>query len=95
MPSKIEPDDESIGLSLVLTVLQNNLNSLGIEHDGLLPLTSQYDQRIGKVLGVLKVDHLGLTVSTLSKVGKKARKAFMRLIFRIMAEHLAKAPPHL
>lgn len=93
--SKIEPEDESIGLSLVLTVLQNDLNSLEVEHDGLLPMTSQYDKRIGKILGVLKVDHLGLTVSTLSRVGKKARKAFMRLIFRITAESLVLAPSQL
>jgi len=76
----------SLGTSIILTVLQNDLSNYHGEHDGLLPVASQFDSRIGKVIGTVRSDHIGLTVSKVSKISKHDRKAFTRLIFRILAE---------
>lgn len=84
--SETTESEISFGTSLMLTVLQSNLSKYPGKHDGLLPITSQFHPRIGKVLGIVKSDHLGLTVRKVSKVSKHDRKAFTRLMFRILAE---------
>lgn len=84
--SQIEQSEVSFGVSLVLTVIQNDLSSYNGSHDGLLPLSSQEDDRIGIDLGVVHSDHIGLTISTISNVCKDDRKAFTRVVFRVLAE---------
>jgi pimeloyl-ACP methyl ester carboxylesterase len=49
-------------------------------NDGLLPVESQIDTRIGVDLGILHSDHIGLTVSGLSKISKHDRHAFTRAL---------------
>lgn len=78
--------DYSLAISILLTVMQNNLDDYEGEHDGLLPLSSQYHPDIGVPLGVLNADHADLTVSRLSNVSNKARRALTRLLFRLMAQ---------
>lgn len=84
--SQVYQDEISFGVSIVLMVLQHDLSDYNGNHDGLLPLSSQSDDRIGVNLGVVYADHIGLTISKLSNVTKHERHAFTRLVFRILAE---------
>lgn len=97
VPTVLGKSDPSFGTSLILFGLQNKLDDKKYEHDGLLPLASQIDTRLGRVLGVPRnadwsskilrnVDHIGLTVADVSDVSGKAQRAFTRMAFKLMAE---------
>lgn len=97
VPTVLGKSSPSFGTSLILFGLQNKLDDAKYEHDALLPLSSQIDTRLGRVLGVphnkewqrkilRNVDHIGLTVSEVSDVSDYAQRAFTRMAFRIMHE---------
>lgn len=96
--SEATPDELSTGVKIVLGALHSELSyestSDGFHptwdkptlysgrNDGLVPIESQWDQRIGVDLGILESDHLGLTVDTVSKTSREDRIAFTRALFK-------------
>lgn len=85
--TSLDESNPSLGSSLILLGLQNSLHKHQIEHDGLLPLSSQMDKRLGRCLGTLhNIDHIGLTVAVVSDVSDRAQRAFTRTAFKLMAQ---------
>jgi pimeloyl-ACP methyl ester carboxylesterase len=73
----------SLGLNIVLGILQDSLDDEDILHDALMPLDGQMHKDIGILWGTLECHHAALTISEpLSGVPAIARKAFMRMCFR-------------
>lgn len=84
--SEQEYNNLSFGVKIVLGICRNNLNEHG-KNDGLLLVDAQMDPRIGIDLGILKADHIGLTVSTVSNITRKDRQAFTRALFHHVLDH--------
>jgi pimeloyl-ACP methyl ester carboxylesterase len=78
----------SPGLSIVLTVAWDSLDSLG-SNDGLVLTDDQLDLRFGKDLGVLNADHLTVVISgAFSNGSLLERKAFTRaLLYQLYPDH--------
>lgn len=74
----------SFGLKLILGVLQDTADNYFKNHDGLLSLDAQFDPRVGIDLGIVRADHIDLTVSIVSNVSSQRREAFMRAAFKAM-----------
>jgi len=55
-------------------------------NDGLLPVESQWDRRIGTDLGILEGDHAAFTVGIVTATWAKQRKALMRAIMNKIYE---------
>lgn len=74
----------SLGLKLILGVMQDDLNRYSLPNDGLLSIEDQFDDMFTD-LGVLEgIDHLDLTVSTVSNIPPKMRHGFTRAVFKRM-----------
>lgn len=74
-------DKLSIGIETALAFCNTSLDEHG-PNDGLLLVKDQIDKRIGIDLGILKADHIDLTVSTVSNISSLDRKAFTRAMFK-------------
>jgi len=79
-----DPAQLGWGVGLVLRVWRSTL-SYDTPNDGLLPLTSQIDPRIGTDLGVLRADHIDLVVSEVTNMSAFDRKAVTYAAFEQIA----------
>ncbi len=86
--SQEEHSNLSLGVSLVLGIFHTTLDGYG-KNDGLLLVDAQMDPRIGVDLGILKADHIGLTVSSVSNITRQDRQAFTRALFHHVFERRA------
>lgn len=84
--SQQEQNNLSFVFKFFLGICRNNLNEYG-KNDGLLLVDAQMDPRLGIDLGILKADHIGLTVSTVSNMTRHDRQAFTRALFHHVLEH--------
>ena len=75
------PKEFSLATRIVQWACNRTLDVKAGPSDGLLLLKDQKDDRIGRDLGILKHDHVGLSVSLVSKTTQDERRALARAVF--------------
>lgn len=83
--SYVDGEVSSLGIRIILDVLNDDLDRDGILHDGLVPLLSQTHPAIGIPLGDVICDHSGMTVKKpISNISDTRQRALTRLCFMKM-----------
>ncbi len=81
-----EPDQFSLGTRIVLWACNQTLDRQAGPSDGLVLLDDQKDDRIGSDLGILKLDHVALSISLLSHTSAEERMAMVRAVLGLFYE---------